>query len=104
MYGPREIDLDRRVGLQHEGVLRVRRGLLVAAGVVAAIAAVVAVAGDGDAAVGMLGVMLAPLVLILVGAGGVDDHPSSRAPQAHRRRIDRVSPPQSRRSDAAARR
>ena len=66
MWGPAEADVYRRVGSQHGGLLRVRRSLLIPAGVVAVIAVVVAIAGAGDAAWGIVGVLLVPLLLILV--------------------------------------
>lgn len=64
MWGPDEVDVDRRVGLQHGGLVRVRRTLLVVAGFLVALVVVVAV-GGGDAAWGIAALWLAPLLIIL---------------------------------------
>ena len=65
MWGPAEVDLDRRVGLQRAGLVRVRRTLLIASGVVVAVVVVVVIAGGTDSAVGIAAVLLAPLLFIL---------------------------------------
>ena len=65
MWGPREVDVYRRVGSQHEGLLRVRRTLLIVTGVLATIAAIGMVASGIDTAFGVFAILLAPLLLIL---------------------------------------
>lgn len=66
MWGPTEINVDRRVGLQHEGLLRVRRTLFIASGTVAALVVVVVIAGGTDSAAGIAVLLLAPLLFFLV--------------------------------------
>ncbi len=67
IYGPREFDVDRRVGTQHEGFRSVRRSLAIASAIVAALVVWVGVAGTMASASGMAAVMLAPLLMILAG-------------------------------------
>lgn len=65
MYGPAEIEVERRVGMQYEGLLRVRRTLLVVSGLVAAVVVAVVIAGDLDSAAGIAMILLLPLVFFL---------------------------------------
>ncbi len=65
IWGPAEHDVDRRVGLQHTGLVRVRRTLLITSGVVAAIVVLVAVSGGTDSAVGIAAILLTPLLFVL---------------------------------------
>ena len=67
MYGASEVDLDRRVGNQHEGFLRVRRSLSIVAIVLVAVIALVLVFGSAASAAGMAMILLAPLLVILAG-------------------------------------
>ena len=67
MWGPREVDLDRRMANQPGGLLRIRRSLLTATAVLAAIAALGAVTSGLDIALGIFVVLLAPLLIILAG-------------------------------------
>lgn len=67
IYGQNEFGIERRVGGQHAGLLRVRRSLTTASMVVAAFAVFVAIVGTWTSAVGIAATMLGPLVLILGG-------------------------------------
>jgi hypothetical protein len=67
MWGPGEVDLDRRLANQPGGLLRVRRSLLIATGVLAVIAAFGAITSGLDIALGIFVVLLAPLLIILAG-------------------------------------
>ena len=67
IYGPREIDVDARLGTQHEGVLRTRRVLLVVSAIVGVVVVVVAIAGNTASASGITVLLLAPLLLVLIG-------------------------------------
>ena len=93
MWGPSEVDLDRRVGLQHEGLLRVRRSLVVATVFLVALAVVGSITGGLDTGFGIFAVLIAPLLLILAGLqvivaltrpkrkpGSPDSHPSKSEP------------------------
>lgn len=61
MYLPPNTDLDRHVGSQHEGFVRVRRTLVIVALAVLALVAVLVVTGNTDAASGIAIIMLAPV-------------------------------------------
>jgi Flp pilus assembly protein TadB len=67
MWGPSEVDLDRRIANQPGGLRRVRRSLLTASGVITAIAAVGAITSGLNIAFGIFVVLLAPLLIILAG-------------------------------------
>ena len=86
MYGQGELNVEGRVGTQHEGFLRVRRSLSIASAIVAALVVWVAVAGTMESASGMAAIMLAPLLFILAGT-----HVAVMAtrPKPPRARLDR---------------
>jgi hypothetical protein len=65
VYGPREIDVDRHVATQPDGLQRVRRVLFVTSVLVAALVMAVVIAGETDAASGIAMIWLAPLVFFL---------------------------------------
>ena len=67
VYGSREQDVDARLEGEAAGLKRTRRTLLVACGVVVAIVLALLLAGNGDAAEGVAGVMLVPLLFVLGG-------------------------------------
>ncbi len=67
MYGPREIDVYRRVGNQYEGFVRVRRSLLRVTAFVLALIAFFALTAGTATAIGIAMFFLAPLLLFLAG-------------------------------------
>ncbi|MFK8026362.1 MAG: hypothetical protein AB8G26_20575 [Ilumatobacter sp.] len=67
MWGPNEIDLNQRVGVQHDGLLRVRRSLMTSVAVLAVLAGFVAIFGSLETAFGIAAIFIGPLVLILAG-------------------------------------
>ncbi|MGI9645839.1 MAG: hypothetical protein ACR2O6_11075 [Ilumatobacteraceae bacterium] len=68
MYGPAETELYDRVGNSHEGLLRVRRTLLIANILLGILIVLVAIFGSTTSASGMAAILLAPLLIFLLGA------------------------------------
>ena len=65
---PEETNIEGRLAGEPEGFRRVRRGLLIATAIVAALTVVFAISGGRDAALGWAGLVLAPLLVVLIGA------------------------------------